>query len=42
MGVKFEILNEIVRIKMGWKHYQTVDAPKESPSLEGDCLVSIC
>ena len=27
MGVKFEVRG-IVRIKMGWKHYQTVDHPK--------------
>ena len=23
---------------MGWKHYQTVDPPKESPRLIGDCM----
>ena len=38
LGVKFEVqLKEIVRIKMGWKHYQT--HPKESPRLVGECLV---
>ena len=42
IGVKFEImLRGIVRIKMGWKHYQTVDHPKKEP-LVGRGLFGIC
>ena len=36
-----DIKKEIVRIKMGWKHYQTVDPRKREPRLLGDCLVSV-
>ena len=29
------------RIKMDWKHHQTVDHPKREPQVGRDCLVSI-
>lgn len=28
-------------MKMGWKHYQTVDPPNESPRLVGNCTFGI-
>ena len=47
IGVKFEVmLRGIVRNKMGWKHYQTVDHPKKEPQvgrgLFVNCLLLYC